>query len=231
VIRSSALVLAIFVSAIVGIAAALDGVYAPDQAERGKTIFDAHCSTCHGEDLRGLEGPALSGPGFAVSWDQRSLADLFVKIRDTMPAGDAGALTQAEKIDVIAYVLERNGFSSGAAALTVDTALAERTPLWPTAPDAPLPTGTLARAAVCLTRQGNDWMLTAATRPVRGSVSSPASNDAADRSQVIRLLNVFPDPGENVGRVVQATGLIVKNGDAVALNVLSLEAVAPRCAP
>jgi len=215
--------------------AALDGGYTADQAERGKVIFSEHCGVCHGTDLTGLEGPALSGAGFALSWQERSVADLFVKIRDTMPADDPDSLTQAEKIDVVAYLLQRNGFEAGTSALTVDLALAAHAPLWPTSPNAPPATGALASSTGCLRKEADGWVLADATPPqrVRAAVASSTTDTgvASDRTHVVRLLNVFPDPSPNTGKLLQVSGLAVNNGGNIALNVLSMEVVAAGCAP
>ncbi|MGH7077181.1 MAG: c-type cytochrome, partial [Acetobacteraceae bacterium] len=43
------------------------GLYSAAQAASGKTIFDAHCSTCHAATLTGGAGPPLTGPQF-VAW-------------------------------------------------------------------------------------------------------------------------------------------------------------------
>src|ERR1041385_1832430 len=65
-----------------------DGVYTTGQARRGKAEFDQTCSRCHNLALIGSErGPAIKGATFLSHWDKGSVADLFIKIRDTMPEG------------------------------------------------------------------------------------------------------------------------------------------------
>jgi mono/diheme cytochrome c family protein len=57
-----------------------DGPYTQAQAERGRRIFGAFCATCHGVDLEGGVGPALTGPAFSAKWSgqDRSVQDLYV---------------------------------------------------------------------------------------------------------------------------------------------------------
>ena len=99
-----------------------DGVFTSDQALRGKSGFDGVCARCHGAPLTGSEGngPALKGPAFLAHWDNDTLGSLFTKIRDTMPLGGAGALTDEVKVQILAYVLEQNGFPAGKTELPGD---------------------------------------------------------------------------------------------------------------
>src|SRR5688572_9880223 len=101
------------------------GVYTAAQAERGATVFQNHCSECHHEDLSGGEGPALVGNSFMVKWEMSSVERLFHKIRDTMPEVGSGNVTDAQKLDVVAFILQQNGYPAGKTELTdVQSALA-----------------------------------------------------------------------------------------------------------
>jgi mono/diheme cytochrome c family protein len=92
-----------------------DGVFTSDQALRGKSGYDGVCARCHGAPLTGSQGngPALKGPAFLAHWDKDTLGSLFTKIRDTMPLNDAGTLTDEVKLQILAYLLEQNGFPAG----------------------------------------------------------------------------------------------------------------------
>jgi len=90
-----------------------NGVYTSAQAERGATVFQSHCSECHHEDLSGGEGPALVGNSFMVKWEMSSVERLFHKIRDTMPEVGSGNVTDAQKLDVVAFILQQNGYPAG----------------------------------------------------------------------------------------------------------------------
>jgi cytochrome c5 len=99
-----------------------DGVYTADQAERGKSGYDGVCARCHGIPLTGSEGngPALKGSEFLAHWDKDTLGSLFVKIRDTMPRNGAGTLTDEVKLQILAYLLQQNGFPPGTIDLPFD---------------------------------------------------------------------------------------------------------------
>src|SRR6185503_20778547 len=50
-------------------AAPAGGVYSAAQANRGRLVVEANCSACRGDDLLGLEGPALVGNAFMLKWE------------------------------------------------------------------------------------------------------------------------------------------------------------------
>ena len=100
-----------------------DGVYTDAQQQRGDPIYARECSTCHGENLKGGEGsPPLVGADFLASWSGRTVADLFDKIRLTMPAPpeQPGKLSPQETADVLAHMLRANGFPAGSRELSSD---------------------------------------------------------------------------------------------------------------
>src|SRR5436190_7160323 len=91
-----------------------DGIFTTAQARRGKAEFDQTCSRCHNLALIGSErGPAIKGAAFLSHWDKGSVADIFIKIRDTMPEGGPGTLSEDVKIDILSYILQQNGFPTG----------------------------------------------------------------------------------------------------------------------
>src|SRR5262245_10447234 len=99
-----------------------DGVYSAAQQNRGDDLYVRECSTCHGETLKGGEGaPALVGAAFVANWSTGTLADLFDKVSQTMPAPpeQPGKLSPQQNADVLAFVLSRNGFPTGAADMPV----------------------------------------------------------------------------------------------------------------
>src|SRR5215510_11547096 len=103
-----------------------DGIFTSVQARRGKAEFDQTCSRCHNLALIGSErGPAIKGATFLSHWDKGSLADLFVKIRDTMPEGGPGTLSEDIKIDILTYILQQNGFPEGVDTLKKDVSALE----------------------------------------------------------------------------------------------------------
>ena len=110
------------------------GLYTAEQAERGFSIYRAECSVCHGADLRGGAGNALVGDNFLGAWAKpgRSVDDLYYILKTTMPPGRSRDLSDAQHADVLAYILQKNGFASGSVELGSDaaamaSALAEHT--------------------------------------------------------------------------------------------------------
>ncbi len=98
------------------------GLFTSEQASHGKSSFDGVCARCHGAQLTGGTdgGPALKGSTFLSHWDGDTLASLFVKIRDTMPRNTPGTISDEVKIEILAYLLQQNGFPAGNAALKID---------------------------------------------------------------------------------------------------------------
>lgn len=88
--------------------------YTASQVVNGKGLYAQNCASCHGAELEGQAGPALSGQRFAVAWlnGQKTAGDLDQKIRKTMPMDKPGGLTDAQFSAIIAYLYQRNGFHS-----------------------------------------------------------------------------------------------------------------------
>lgn len=91
--------------------------YASEQADRGQTNFTKFCVECHGEDLKGglLGGAPLRG----VSFEEKFVTDmpagmLFEVMSATMPPDAPGRFSPSAYADLMAYILKRNGFQSGA---------------------------------------------------------------------------------------------------------------------
>ena len=214
-----------------------DGVYSDAQAARGGTVYLARCGRCHGESSANQQNP-LWGDRFAEHWESRTLADLFQKIRDTMPPGvDARAVEAADKLDVVAFLLQQNGFPAGPAVLTAtDAALAA---IRITGKDGPAPirTGTVVRVAGCLARRNErEWQLTEATEPERttlpppgGATATPPSNTGG--TNTISLMNPFPSPAAHEGHRMMVAGFLIKRPDGDAVNVVSMQLMAPSCLP
>lgn len=99
-----------------------DGVYTAEQAQRGTPIYEQACAECHGSDLAGAEmAPSLAGGEFVWNWNGLSVGDLFERLRVSMPQGMPGSLSRQEKADVLAFMLQMNGFPAGATELATRT--------------------------------------------------------------------------------------------------------------
>jgi mono/diheme cytochrome c family protein len=213
-----------------------EGMYSTAQAQRGRAVYEMHCSRCHGNDLNGVSGSALEGDGFMRHWEGRTVERLFRKIRDTMPPQGGDTIADGDRLDVVAYVLQQNGFPDGATELSPDPAvlpdiqIAARTGLTPPR------NGALVQVTGCLTHEGaGDWRLINATEPQRTTLDARPRPDrqAADapigRDRTIRLLNVFPNPAPQEGHPMEATGLLIRQTDGDWVNVVTMEMIESRC--
>ena len=89
------------------------GAYSTAQAERGKTVYLSACIRCHGADLAGTTAPALKGDRFFETWGGDSVSRLYEKIRDTMPPNFGTILDDSAKLDIVAFILQTNGYPAG----------------------------------------------------------------------------------------------------------------------
>jgi len=93
------------------------------QAAQGQSAFDEHCATCHGPNLGdGVYGPALEGAGFVQKWGGKSLGELFARTFFTMPPAEPGSLSHETYVEILAYVLQKNGVHEGPEKLPTDPA-------------------------------------------------------------------------------------------------------------
>lgn len=91
-----------------------DGVYTEEQSKRGDEVYRKECAACHGDSLSGGESaPALTGGAFLANWNGLTLADLFDRIRKTMPQSAPGRLSRQQDADVLAFMLSANKFPTG----------------------------------------------------------------------------------------------------------------------
>jgi mono/diheme cytochrome c family protein len=212
------------------------GAYTAAQANRGKAVYAKHCSRCHGDDLSEPRGYPLAGERFMDHWEAHTLGHLFRRIRDSMPPGDAASLADSDKRDVVAYLLQQNGFPAGSAELAPDDDVLATVEITRRIGPGPLKTGALVRVAGCLAQlRERDWELTGAREPTRTTLdAAPASGDQRSDpiagTRTVRLLNAFPSPAAHVGHTMQAIGFLVKDSSGDAVNVVSLRMLAPTCA-
>ena len=100
------------------------GVFTAAQASRGSDAYQASCSSCHGSDLHATDAEAvdLTGPPFRAKWNGKTLQERFERIRDTMPPGNANTIGDKTYMDILAFILQSNGFPPGNRELVPETA-------------------------------------------------------------------------------------------------------------
>ena len=103
---------------------ALDaGVYGAEQAVRGQAHYNAFCAPCHAGDLSGTlaadtGAPPLRGATFVASMEKKGVAAVFDCIKTTMPAEDPGSLKDSEYLEILAFLIQANGFPAGSREMT-----------------------------------------------------------------------------------------------------------------
>ena len=98
-----------------------DGVFTEAQVKRGKIAYEAQCASCHGFDLISPSGaPNMVMPAFRFGWHGRTIAQKLEQIRTTMPQGFPESMSDQEYLEVIAYILDFNGYPAGDRELDAD---------------------------------------------------------------------------------------------------------------
>lgn len=88
------------------------------QANRGKSVYDDSCASCHGANLDdGQFGPPLRGSVFKSRWSNQSANALFSYIAAKMPPSFPGGLNDRAYADVEAYILQSNDVPPGSTEL------------------------------------------------------------------------------------------------------------------
>lgn len=215
-----------------------DGVYTDAQAERGKATFDLSCSRCHNSDLTGSDrGPTLVGDKFQSNWMDGSLEALFSFIRDSMPQGSANIVDDDMKVDVLGYILQRNGFPPGATDLIADANRLNTVQILRKGTAPGLQNLSFVQVIGCLEPgTGDRWVLTHSNaRPGSRERAVAAAELERARSRALgeetyTLVSVTPFvPATRRGHKVVAKGLLYRQPGDSRLNVTALETLADTC--
>lgn len=220
-----------------------DGVYTPGQAARGKAVYEAYCTRCHGIDMVGGRqtnggGPALAGPSFWLTWERAPLASVFSKISKTMPLDSPGSLRIDDYADLLAYILAGNTFPAGTVEVPPTGAGLDAVRIVRKAGEGGEAANfSLVQVVGCLSSGGGaSWQLARSTAPVITRDETPtesALREAAESplgSDTVRLISVSQYGLESkVGRRIEARGLLNRLPGETRLDVLSLHVVGAAC--
>lgn len=210
-------------------ATVLDGVYTSVQAQRGGRTYSRICAECHegGEP----DADPLFGPEFIDRWREAPLEFLYGFYSHEMPADDPGTLGTPVYQDVMAYLLQENGYPAGSKEIRAEQ-MAGIQLVGPDGP-APLPPSSLVKLVGCLQADGSNWQLVHATTPVR--VRGADETDAAELVESAgltlgeaeyALLKAEAFSASSLqGRRVQAKGVFNDN----TLSLMSLAAAGDGC--
>jgi quinoprotein glucose dehydrogenase len=234
-VLSAGIVIWTFVAAASAQAPAADiwqGVYSEAQAERGKAVYLTACIRCHGADLAGTTAPALKGDRFFDAWGGDSVSRLFEKIRDTMPPNFGTILDDSAKLDIVAFILQTNGYPAGKDLPTGNALAAIQ--ILRRGEQPKVQNFALVQAVGCLSRTDDRWVLRNTSTPVATTDAAPdeaalgAARTMPLGGETFVLLSATPfNPGASEGRKVEARGLIYQEpGDAL-LTLTSLKSVGP----
>ena len=104
-----------------------DGVYTKAQAHRAQAQFTKMCAECHAFTAAAKKKPSdvlLGDAPFIKTWNGRTLGEMVTTIVMTMPNDGSGEVTEAEGLDLVAFILQQNGYPAGSQPLTQDAAAA-----------------------------------------------------------------------------------------------------------
>ncbi len=79
--------------------------------------------------MEGVSGPALTGKLFASDKANLSVGDILTFIAVNMPATQPGSLPPDDYVQVMAYILQQNGYPAGTTALEFEPGKASKVPL------------------------------------------------------------------------------------------------------
>ena len=87
----------------------MHGVFTATQVTRGEQLNEEYCAGCH-ED-------GYFQDAFLAAWRDQPVSGLFDLLRATMPQDNPGLLTDAEYVDLLAYIFALNGLPEGPSTL------------------------------------------------------------------------------------------------------------------
>ena len=99
------------------------------QVGAGEKLYAAECAKCHGDLLQGKTAPALRGPGFQPTKNSTvTKGGLYQYMSTNMPADKPGQLKPQQYADIMAYMLQENGYAPNGKVLTNDDAENDNSP-------------------------------------------------------------------------------------------------------
>jgi mono/diheme cytochrome c family protein len=97
------------------------GWYTTAQAANGAKAYQKACASCHGANLQGGMGPALVGRQFWLTYGGKKVSTLWSAVHTEMPMMAPGSVSAKNSIDIMAFLLQKNGVLAGSTPLN-DTA-------------------------------------------------------------------------------------------------------------
>jgi mono/diheme cytochrome c family protein len=212
------------------------GVYTEAQAAQGRAPYEESCSRCHAPDLSGNVGTSLKGDTFIRDWGGKTVGAFYERIRTTMPRGNPQSLSDDAYLNIVAYVLQVNGFPPDPMA-ELKTDLLQSIRVESKEGPGYVPNGALVDAVGCLTQNSDKvWVLANATdvaRVLEAGAPNAEALSAAARKELgkgeLRLLYIFPSPDALKGQKVYSKGFLIRDPKGDGINVTALQTLDPAC--
>src|SRR5262245_56728288 len=210
-----------------------DGIYTDAQAQRGRGFYNEHCASCHGGNLEGGEYRALTGDRFWTTWQETSVDRLLSHVSTNMPHSEDGSLKgtlgAGVYADIVAYILSRNEFPSGASELT--RASAAGVLIVKKGGSGELPNGSFVHVVGCLAPRGPDrnWKLSKGSRPARVPDGQSADEKAPLGDRDYTLMFVMTSLDKFVGHRMSVRASLMGEGGAQGLNVTTIKSISDTC--
>jgi PQQ-dependent dehydrogenase (methanol/ethanol family) len=130
------------------------GGYTQAQASAGATVYASRCAVCHGTNLQGGAGPALTGSAFktSINASYKTAGELLDFISKQMPADAPGTLSAEQYANVTAYLISQNGYAAGSTPLSAANAGSVKLAGAMMAAAAPAPKVEIVRGAAPITK-------------------------------------------------------------------------------
>jgi hypothetical protein len=213
------------------------GIFTADQAARGKETYTTVCLRCHAGDLSGVTGPALTGDRFFSSWGGEPVDRLWLKIRDQMPPNFGTIIDVKAKLDIVAFILQSNGFPAGPAELVVGADDLTTAQILKKGQQAAVQNFSLVQTVGCLTKgDGNTWKLARTAEPLSTREDAPSAQalqSAASRplgTRTFLLQSAVPfNPDTHVGEKMEARGLVYVDPVDSRITLTSLRPTGSAC--
>jgi mono/diheme cytochrome c family protein len=93
------------------------GWYTATQAANGAKAYQNACSSCHGAKLQSGMAPALVGKQFWLAYGGKKVSTLWSEVHTKMPMSAPGSVSAKNSINIMAFLLQKNGIPAGTAAL------------------------------------------------------------------------------------------------------------------
>lgn len=104
-----------------------DGLYTKAQADGASALYNKICADCHPFTVAARKKPKdlpLGEDPFFDEWEGRTVRELVSIIVLTMPNDGSAVISDQEATDLVAYILQQNGFPAGSTPLSKAAAAA-----------------------------------------------------------------------------------------------------------